>query len=139
MTANWIDRLKQDEEGRRLLEQERLIVEVTEAMASLLKEREVSRSELARRIGTSPAFVTKLLRGDNNFTLRTLSDVFFALGHSAHFSLGDVGEDVTVCPTRVATPLRLNKSTWQQSRGEWPSRKAPTIQRFARDEEDIAA
>jgi len=112
----WIDRLKQDEEGRRLLEQERLIVEVTEAMASLLKEREVSRSELARRIGTSPAFVTKLLRGDNNFTLRTLSDVFFALGHSVHFSLGDLDRPRGNTPPgrRISSDCKITRA-WVES------------------------
>lgn len=97
MATNWIDRLKQEEEeGRRLLEQERLIVEVTEAMAKAMKQQGVSHSELARRIDTSTVNVIWMLSGQHHFTLRTLSDVFFALGHSAHFSLGDVGEDVKV-------------------------------------------
>ena len=34
------------------------------------------------RLGTSRAFVTKLLRTGSNMTLRTVADVFFALGHS---------------------------------------------------------
>jgi transcriptional regulator with XRE-family HTH domain len=94
VTKKWIERLRESEEGRRLIEQERLIMQATEAIATLLQEQGVSRAELARRIGKSPAFVTKLLRGDSNLTLRTLSDVFFALNHSAHLSLSGIGEEI---------------------------------------------
>lgn len=93
MTAKWIERLQQSSDGLRVVEQERFIMQVTEAIATLLEEQNVSRTELARRIGKSPAFVTKLLRGDNNFTLRTLSDVIFALKRSAHLSLGEIGDN----------------------------------------------
>lgn len=138
MTANWMDMLRQDEQGRRILEQERLIVEVAEAIATLLQEQDVSRSELARRIGKSPAYVTKLLRGDNNFTLRTLSDVFAALKKSAHLALGEVGDDVAACQTRATKPLRLDSSDWVRSRGAWAGRaRSPHL--ITRDGEDVAA
>ena len=81
MTATWITELAKDEEGRRLLEQERLILEVTESIANVMEEQGISRDELAKRLGKTPAFVTKLLRGDNNLTLRTLADVFYAMNH----------------------------------------------------------
>ena len=110
MTAKWIERLQESDDGRRLIEQERLIMEATEAIATLLEEQNVSRADLARRIGTSSAFVTKLLRGDNNFTLRTLSDVFFALNRSAHLSLCDVGDDIAVGTTKQSAPLRLKSA-----------------------------
>lgn len=138
MTANWIDVLRQDEQGRRILEQERLIIEVTEAIATLLQEREVSRSELARRIGKSPAFVTKMLRGHNNFTLRTLSDILFALDRSAHLALGEVGDDVSACRTQAPNPLRLAGSNWGRSRGTWEGR-AQSPRFNSRDGEDVAA
>lgn len=138
MKPKWIERLQESVEGRRVFEQERLIVEVTEAIAALLKEQNVSRSELARRIGTSPAFVTKLLRGDNNFTLRTLSDVFFALNRGARISLGDLGENAAVCPTRASQPLRLSEGSWSQTRASWPAREQD-VRLISRDGEDIAA
>lgn len=138
MTANWIRKLERDEEGRQILEQERLIIEVTEAIATLLQEQEVSRSELARRIGTSPAFVTKLLRGNNNFTLRTLSDVFFALDHSVHLALGEIGDDVARCHNRATKPLHIDSSAWGQTRATWAQRgRDPHL--IAPHGEDIAA
>ena len=50
---------------------EKAIIECTEEMIARMKSGEISRSELARRMGKNPAFVTKLLRGNNNFTFET--------------------------------------------------------------------
>lgn len=122
MTAKWIERLRETEEGRRLVEQERLIMQATEAIASLLSEQDVSRAELARRIGKSPAFITKLLRGDNNFTLRTLSDVLFALNRSTHLALGGIGEEISLCTTKPSKPLTLDASGWGAPRARWAER-----------------
>lgn len=121
MTANWIRRLAETDEGRQILEQERLIVEVTETISALLQEQQISRSELARKIGKSPAFITKLLRGDNNFTLRTLSDIFFALDRSTHLALGAIGDDLSLCNTRLGNPLKLSDAGWKRPRENWKS------------------
>ncbi len=40
----------------------------------------ISRAELARRLGTSPAYVTKVLRGNVNFTLASLVKLARAVG-----------------------------------------------------------
>ena len=69
----------QDRENRKLLEQERLILEVTEAVCRLMNARGVTRAQLAQKIGCSPSNVSQLLDGDNNFTLRSIADVLFAL------------------------------------------------------------
>lgn len=66
-------------EGRRLLEQELLLVAATEVVSKLLGKKQVNRAELARRIGKSKAFVTQILRGRHNMTLRTLADLAWAL------------------------------------------------------------
>jgi transcriptional regulator with XRE-family HTH domain len=65
------------------LEQERLILDVTEMICELMNEAGVSRAELAARLGTSKSHVTQLLAGNRNFTIRTLSDVLVALGSRA--------------------------------------------------------
>ncbi len=65
-------------QGRRMLEQEILVVSATELISQLLEEKSVSRAELARRIGKSKAFVTQILRGRHNMTLRTLADLAWA-------------------------------------------------------------
>lgn len=58
---------------------EGLILEFTEKMVRRMEELSVSKSELARRINTSPAYITKLLRGTTNFTVETMTKVALAL------------------------------------------------------------
>jgi transcriptional regulator with XRE-family HTH domain len=60
------------------------IIEFTEDICRLMDEQGVSRAELARRLGTSRAYVTKLLGGDANFTLQTMTRVAMALGGAIH-------------------------------------------------------
>ncbi|MES1241403.1 MAG: helix-turn-helix transcriptional regulator [Acidobacteriota bacterium] len=60
------------------------IVEFTEDICRLMDEQGVSRAELARRLGTSRAYITKLLGGDANFTLQTMTRVAMALGGAVH-------------------------------------------------------
>lgn len=67
---------------RRLLRQEELILEVTEALASALNQTGITRVELANRLGKSKSFVSQLFGGGRNLTLRTVADVADALGHS---------------------------------------------------------
>lgn len=73
--------MKAAERFNKLLEQskqspefrtEKAILGLTEEILSQMERQNVSRTELARRLGKNPAFVTKLLRGDNNFTFDTV-------------------------------------------------------------------
>jgi len=107
VTDNWVDRLAQSTTGRRLLEQERVVMEATEALCDLMEQQGVSRSELARRLNISPAYITKMLRGTNNFTLRKLSDAFSALGQSLHVYYGPAGDELRV-PDEATTTARLS-------------------------------
>ncbi|HEX7180704.1 MAG TPA: helix-turn-helix transcriptional regulator [Thermoanaerobaculia bacterium] len=65
------------------------IVEFTEDVCRLMEEQNVSRAELARRLGTSRAYVTKLLGGNANFTLHTMTKVAMALGSAVHVHVAD--------------------------------------------------
>jgi hypothetical protein len=67
-------------EGRRLFEQEALLLSATELICELMEKQAVNRTELARRIGKSNAFVSQTLDGRRNMTLRTLADLAWALG-----------------------------------------------------------
>jgi transcriptional regulator with XRE-family HTH domain len=63
----------------RLLAQERLILDATEAVVRLLDDQTLSRQELARRLGKTKGFISRILSGEHNMTLRTLADVGYAL------------------------------------------------------------
>jgi transcriptional regulator with XRE-family HTH domain len=54
-----------------------------------LEEQGISRAELARRLGTSKAYVTKVLSADANFTLATMNRLAAAVGGMVHFRIED--------------------------------------------------
>lgn len=66
-------------ENRRLLRQEELIIDVAETLWRALEREGTTRAALAGRLDKSPGFVTQILSGDRNLTLRTLADVADAL------------------------------------------------------------
>jgi transcriptional regulator with XRE-family HTH domain len=66
-------------EFRRLLSAEALVAEASEVIARLMAEQSVSKAELARRLNKSRAWVTQLLCGKANMTIRTLAEVVYAL------------------------------------------------------------
>ncbi|CAN5895766.1 hypothetical protein BH23PLA1_BH23PLA1_24570 [soil metagenome] len=63
-------------------QRERLVTEVQELICEVMDTQGVSQAELARRLGKSPPYVSKLLRGGSNMTLRTISDIFHALSRT---------------------------------------------------------
>ena len=63
------------------------ILEFTEALSRAMASEKVSRAELARRIGASPAYITKVLRGNANFTLASMVKLSRALDHELRLSL----------------------------------------------------
>jgi transcriptional regulator with XRE-family HTH domain len=71
--------LMEDPEFRRLLTIEALVAEASEMIARLMAEQNVSKADLARRLGKSRAWVTQLLSGKANMTVRTLAEVVYAL------------------------------------------------------------
>ncbi|MEE8585278.1 MAG: helix-turn-helix transcriptional regulator [Acidobacteriota bacterium] len=74
------------EENRKLLRQEELILDATEGLASLMERQGITKADLARRLGRSRGYITQILAGSRNFTLRTLAEVANALGYRVHLS-----------------------------------------------------
>ena len=70
------------EDDRRLFEQERVILDVTEMICELMEQENMSKSDLAQKVGTSKSHITQLLNGTRNMTLRTISDVLYHLGYA---------------------------------------------------------
>jgi len=71
--------LMEDPEFRRLLSIEALVAEASGAIAKLMAEQKVSKADLARRLNKSRAWVTQLLSGKANMTVRTLAEVAYTL------------------------------------------------------------
>lgn len=98
-----------DFEYERLLAQERLILDATEAIVGLLDEQCISRQELAARLGKSKGFVSQLLSGERNMTLRTLADLGHSLGRS--FSIVPSQSSSAVLDTDAVRGLFAGLST----------------------------
>lgn len=71
--------LMRDPEFRKEFAIEKFVAECTEVLARVMHEKQVSKADLARRLGKSRAWVTQLLSGGRNVTARTLAEVAFAL------------------------------------------------------------
>ena len=56
------------------------LLEFTEDVVARMEHLGLSRSELASRIDSSPAYVTKILRGSSNFTLQSMVKIARAVG-----------------------------------------------------------
>lgn len=54
-----------------------------------MEEQGVSRAELARRLGSSKAYVTKVMSADANFTLTTMTRLAMAVGGEVHVRIVD--------------------------------------------------
>ena len=93
-----LDKLTRTKQGMRLYQQERAILDVTELICQLMDEEHVTRSVLAGRLGRSKGYVTQLLDGRANMTVRTISDVFVALGGALHFQDGALSKTVSAEP-----------------------------------------
>lgn len=66
---------------------EGLVLEVTEQISARMRELELRPTDLARRLGVSRAFVSQLLNGRPNMTLRTLVCVAHALDQRVSLKL----------------------------------------------------
>jgi transcriptional regulator with XRE-family HTH domain len=66
---------------------EELKLALAEGIEESMERKGLTRSEFARRLGTSPAYVTKLLRGTFNPTLETIARIAIALDARLQLSL----------------------------------------------------
>lgn len=65
----------------RLVAEEALILEAQELIVGLMQREGVTRVELARRLGKTGGFVSHILSGKRNLTLRTLADCAHVMGY----------------------------------------------------------
>jgi len=109
-----VERYVEDPTHMRLFQQERAIYEVTELLEATMAELSVSRADLAQRLGKTKGWVTQLLDGEANKTIRTVADAFAVLGREYHatqrpIQIGTRSPIVTsVCMTPVSGTSERN-------------------------------
>jgi transcriptional regulator with XRE-family HTH domain len=109
---------------------------VTTAITWRMKQLDMSKAELARKMGVSPGRVSQILSGDENLTLRTLASVCAALDAQLDVKLvpndmklvpgggdarrGDALSPVSSPLTGMADPAGMG-SSWSFSAPEVPT------------------
>lgn len=60
-----------------------IVIEILDNLYKRMEEKRINKAELAKRLGKSKAYVTKLLQGDyNNLTIKTLVELALAINES---------------------------------------------------------
>lgn len=90
---NYVDIDALFEEARKTPEYkvERLVLEFTSDIERRMQARGMTRAQLARKLGVSKPYVTKLFRGEGNYTLDTMVRVADAVGADLHQRLCNDG------------------------------------------------
>lgn len=68
---------------------EKTKLEFVRGLTRLLKLKGISNTELAQRMETSNAYITKALRGDSNFTIESMVKLAHASGANLHIHVAD--------------------------------------------------
>jgi transcriptional regulator with XRE-family HTH domain len=67
------------------------ILEFTEELAECMEKQHINRSELAARVGASPPYITKVLRGTENLTVMTMAKLARGVGKALRLHLAPHG------------------------------------------------
>jgi len=73
---------------------EKAKLEFIQGVTRIMQQKEITNAELARRLETSPAYITKVMRGDTNFTLDSLVKITYALDSKVHIHVADTSAKV---------------------------------------------
>jgi len=94
------DNLKYDSEEMKFYLEEKVILDITELIAELMEKRNIKKTTLAEKLQKSKGYITQLLDGRANMTLRTVANVLWALDsdlvvrtRSHGFEIGVVKEE----------------------------------------------
>ena len=105
------------ERNRRLLVEEDLILDVTEAISAVMQEEGISKAQLAKRMGRTKGFITQLLSGGRNLTLRTLAGLADALESRVTITVSKNRDSMSVSsesPSLRVNNFELQPFPWNQ-------------------------
>ena len=70
---------------------------IVEVLLQIMKQQDINRTELAKRMEVQPSRVTAMLSGSNNFTIETLVRAGRAVGAELHQTFAPEGKKVRWC------------------------------------------
>jgi len=68
-------------------------IELTEEIVREMEKQGISRADLAQKLGAKASYITRILKGNHNFTLRKMVEVARALGCELRLHLQPDGAD----------------------------------------------
>lgn len=68
-----------------------LITSVTEQIESVMKKKDINRTELAKLMGVSKSHISRLLSGDRNMRLSTVQKIVDTLGVPVNIYVDGIG------------------------------------------------
>lgn len=86
---NFKELLKATKENRQFKAQEHKF-NLALAFSQYMKKRGQNNADLARELGTSRAYITKIMCGDQNLSIDKITEIASVLGADAHFHLSGV-------------------------------------------------
>lgn len=92
------------------------LLQFTDKISLEMERQGMSKSDLARKIGKKPPFITRVLRGNSNITLATMVQILTALGLKFDFNFLHVTEDAARLTTSKKEPQKSQKPDKQKKR-----------------------
>ncbi len=107
------DNLKYDSEEIKFYLEEKVILDITELIAELMEKRNIKKTTLAEKLQKSKGYITQLLDGRANMTLRTVADIMWALDSDLVVSARSHGFEIGVVKDEEYI-LSCEASPWPQ-------------------------
>ena len=90
-SKTWLEKQKQKNPAlARQIEEEMLLQSIGDLFSDVMIQHGLNKAELAKRLRTSRAYVTQILSGDRNLSLRSLAKLAYAMGLRVHVKLEPV-------------------------------------------------
>lgn len=121
----WLDKLIKEFKDDVEFVLERTILDFTESVCEQMEKKNISRTELAKRLNKSRSFVTRVLNGQPNLTIKTMVEIAHALeselcgiklrtkvsSRLAILPPRDTEDKETVIPKQEEQPTRASDAT----------------------------
>lgn len=73
---------------------EKVKLEFISCINKMMISKNITNADLARKIGSSPAYVTKIMKGDCNFTIDSMVKITDSLGARMHIHVADSAKQI---------------------------------------------
>jgi transcriptional regulator with XRE-family HTH domain len=108
---NNAEHIMKDKDFDRVFEEERLVTQFTELLSGIMHDNGWNKAALAKELGYTKSYVTQLLRGNKNVSLRNLAGLLFKLGKRLKMEITDIEDYATVLrPTKECNLVYFDRS-----------------------------